>query len=309
MSYLFGLIQSIFSVGFILITMIFTIILAFVIAGIAAFKGRSPLFWGILGFFFPWIVFIMPFIPRKMPKFVGDLKYHEAFRGKNPVVASIMALSAIVAKSDGSISREEIKVVKQFVVKTFGLSYEELNDYAGAFEYGKDHPEQYKEFTHVITSYYSRRDILVAIAYLLVKITMQDGTSISVAEDEQVRSILAELGISRYEYESIKAAFRQEQYSYGYSNYSQYGYNQSNSSGFHTQGTQSLTKKYADVLGVDENASLSEIKKAYRKLAKEYHPDKMAAESMPEDYAKFANQKIIEINEAYEYLKNLRENG
>ncbi|MBU3810924.1 MAG: TerB family tellurite resistance protein [Candidatus Niameybacter stercoravium] len=309
MSYLFGLIQSIFSFGFTLITMIFTIILAFVIAGIAAFKGRNPLFWGILGFFFPWIIFIMPFIPRKVPKFTGDLRYHEAFRGKNPVVASIMALSAIVAKSDGNISRDEIKVVKQFVVKTFGLSYEALNSYAGAFEYGKNHPEDYKEFTRMITSYYNRRDILVAIAYLLVKITMQDGTSMSAAEDEQVRSILAELGISMYEYESIKASFRQERYNYDYSNYGQHGYNQSNSSGFRTQGAQSLTKKYADVLGVDENASLSEIKKAYRKLVKEYHPDKMAAESMPKEYADFANQKIIEINEAYEYLKNLRENG
>ena len=309
MSYVLGFIQSLFNVGFTLITTIFTIMFAFIVAGIAAFKGRNPLFWGILGFFFPWLVFIMPFIPRKMPKFTGDLRYHEAFRGKNPVVASIMALAAIVAKSDGSISREEIKLIKQFVVKTFGLAYEELNDYADAFEYGKDHPERYKDFTYVITSYYKRRDILVAIAYLLVKITIKDGANISRVEEEQVRSILAELGISSYEYESIKASFRQEQYAYGYENYGQYGYNQSNNRSFYTQGNQSLTKKYADILGVDENASLSEIKKAYRKLVKEYHPDKIAAESMPEEYAQFANQKIIEINEAYEYLKNLRENG
>ena len=68
-------------------------------------------------------------------------------------------------------------------------------------------------------------------------------------------------------------------------------------------------RDYYEVLGVGKDADAKEIKKAYRKLVKEYHPDKMAAESMPEDYAKFANQKIIEINEAYEYLKNLRENG
>ena len=284
-------------------------IFAFIIAGIAAFKGRNPLFWGILGFFFPWLVFIMPFIPRKMPKLAGDLRYHEAFRGRNPVVASIMALSAIVAKSDGSVSREEIKLIKQFVVKTFGLAYEELNDYADAFNYGKDHPERYKDFTYVITGYYKRRDVLVAIAYLLVKITVKEGTTLSGAEDEQLRNILTELGISYYEYESIKASFRQERFTYGYENYGQYNYNQSNNRNFYTQSNQSLTKRYADILGVDENASLSEIKKAYRKLVKEYHPDKIAAESMPEEYTEFANQKIIEINEAYEYLKNLRENG
>lgn len=309
MSYVLGFIQSIFNLGFTLITTLFTMIFAFIIAGIAAFKGRNPLFWGILGFFFPWLVFIMPFIPRKMPKLAGDLRYHEAFRGRNPVVASIMALSAIVAKSDGSVSREEIKLIKQFVVKTFGLAYEELNDYADAFNYGKDHPERYKDFTYVITGYYKRRDVLVAIAYLLVKITVKEGTTLSGAEDEQLRNILTELGISYYEYESIKASFRQERFTYGYENYGQYNYNQSNNRNFYTQSNQSLTKRYADILGVDENASLSEIKKAYRKLVKEYHPDKIAAESMPEEYTEFANQKIIEINEAYEYLKNLRENG
>ena len=309
MSYVLGFIQSIFNLGFTLITTLFTMIFAFIIAGIAAFKGRNPLFWGILGFFFPWLVFIMPFIPRKMPKLAGDLRYHEAFRGRNPVVASIMALSAIVAKSDGSVSREEIKLIKQFVVKTFGLAYEELNDYADAFNYGKDHPERYKDFTYVITGYYKRRDVLVAIAYLLVKITIKEGTTLSGAEDEQLRNILTELGISYYEYESIKASFRQERFTYGYENYGQYNYNQSNNRNFYTQSNQSLTKRYADILGVDENASLSEIKKAYRKLVKEYHPDKIAAESMPEEYTEFANQKIIEINEAYEYLKNLRENG
>lgn len=309
MSYVLGFIQSIFNLGFTLITTLFTIIFAFIIAGIAAFKGRNPLFWGILGFFFPWLVFIMPFIPRKMPKLPGDLRYHEAFRGRNPVVASIMALSAIVAKSDGSVSREEIKLIKQFVVKTFGLGYEELNTYADAFNYGKDHPERYRDFTYVITGYYKRRDILVAIAYLLVTITIKGGTTLSRAEDEQLGNILAELGISYYEYESIKASFRQERATYGYENYSQYNYNQSNNRNFYTQNDQALTKRYADILGVDENASLSEIKKAYRKLVKEYHPDKIAAESMPEEYTEFANQKIIEINQAYEYLKNLRENG
>lgn len=300
MNYLFGIIQSILGFGFSLIAMIFTLIIAAFIGGIAFFKGRSPLIWGIIGFFFPWLIFIMPFIPRKVPKFSSDLRYHEAFRGKNPVIASIMALSAIVAKSDGSISREEISIVKQFVVRYFGLPYEALNQYADAFEYGKNHPEDYKEFTRMIATYYNRRDIIIAIAYLLVSITMQDSKGMSEVEDQQIRLILAELGISSYEYESIKGSFTREQ------NY--YSYGQAGTGSTFSQNSGSLTKKYCEILGVDENASFSEIKKAYRKLVKEYHPDKMASESMPEDYTKFANQKIIEINEAYEYLKNLKEN-
>src|SRR5208337_3656722 len=52
--------------------------------------------------------------------------------------------------------------------------------------------------------------------------------------------------------------------------------------------------RYHKILEIDENCSLDEIKQAYRRLAKKYHPDRNAAEN--------AQQKFIEINEAYEVL-------
>ena len=77
------------------------------------------------------------------------------------------------------------------------------------------------------------------------------------------------------------------------------GQNQGN--GFVNQ--EALVDKYSKILGVDKSADMTEIKKAYRKLAKEYHPDKMAQDGMPEEYTTFANQRISEINEAYEFMK------
>ena len=56
-------------------------------------------------------------------------------------------------------------------------------------------------------------------------------------------------------------------------------------------------KDYYKILGVDKNASQEAIKKAYRKLAKKYHPD-----SNPGD--KNAEEKFKEINEAYEVLSD-----
>lgn len=56
-------------------------------------------------------------------------------------------------------------------------------------------------------------------------------------------------------------------------------------------------KNYYDILGVDKNASQKEIKKAYRKLASKYHPDKN-----PDDSS--AEEKFKEIGEAYEVLKD-----
>lgn len=53
-----------------------------------------------------------------------------------------------------------------------------------------------------------------------------------------------------------------------------------------------------EVLGVSQNASIEDIKKAYRELVKKYHPDKYQDNPLRE----LAEEKLREINEAYEYL-------
>ena len=58
------------------------------------------------------------------------------------------------------------------------------------------------------------------------------------------------------------------------------------------------------VLGVSPDASDEEIKKAYRKLAMKYHPDKVA--NAGESIRQQANDKFRSINEAYEHIKTLR---
>lgn len=310
MDFIFNLIMVILGAWMNLIGLVVKLVLAFVAAGIATYKRRSGLFYGFITFLFPWFIIILPFIPRKVPQLPIQLRNEEAFRGKNPVIASIMALSAIVAKSDGNVSREEIALIKKFITSRFNISREELNDYAGAFDYGKNHSQDYRIFTDMIKEYYMSRQMYIALAYLFIGIAME-GDQLSEDADSQVRKILIEFGISEYEYQGLKNAFTGNyNYTGGYSQgYSQsYGQNYGQgSAGYQGASQSSLIKKYSEVLGVSENASMAEVKKAYRKLAKEYHPDKFAAESMPEQYIEFANKKIAEINEAYEYLKSVKE--
>ena len=65
-------------------------------------------------------------------------------------------------------------------------------------------------------------------------------------------------------------------------------------------------KRYAKVLNISPDAPLSEIKKAYRKQAKAYHPDTIASKGMSEDYVAYSNKKLSEINEAYDFFKDLQ---
>ena len=59
------------------------------------------------------------------------------------------------------------------------------------------------------------------------------------------------------------------------------------------------------VLGVSPNATDDEIKDAYRALVKKYHPDKFA----DKDLAELANEKMQEINSAYDEIQKMRAGG
>ena len=63
-----------------------------------------------------------------------------------------------------------------------------------------------------------------------------------------------------------------------------------------------MAKSLYETLGISENASADEIKKAYRKLVREYHPDIIKSQNKGEEYLKEATRKTQEINEAYDRM-------
>ena len=88
---------------------------------------------------------------------------------------------------------------------------------------------------------------------------------------------------------------------YGYSK----EYTQSSNNG-HYNNSQQTKREFTsedpyDVLGVDKNASQDQIKKAYKKLAGKYHPDKVA--HLGEEFRDLAERRFKEIQEAYKKLK------
>ena len=65
-------------------------------------------------------------------------------------------------------------------------------------------------------------------------------------------------------------------------------------------------RDYYEVLGVGKSADGKEVKKAYRRLAREYHPDVITSKGLPEDFMTFATEKLQKVNEAYDRIKKER---
>jgi DnaJ like chaperone protein len=63
-----------------------------------------------------------------------------------------------------------------------------------------------------------------------------------------------------------------------------------------------LQQSYA-ALGLKEDASAQEIKKAYRKLVSQYHPDKLVSQGLPEEMMEMSKKRVREINAAYDKIK------
>jgi DnaJ like chaperone protein len=65
-------------------------------------------------------------------------------------------------------------------------------------------------------------------------------------------------------------------------------------------------KNAYEVLGLSEEATDDEVKKAYRHYMNQYHPDKLVSKGLPEEMMKFATEKTQKIKAAYDQIKKVR---
>ena len=97
-------------------------------------------------------------------------------------------------------------------------------------------------------------------------------------EERIIREVNRHLGLSPHDYDAAKAMFRP---------------------------TANVDAAY-NTLGLASSASNEEVKRAYRRLAKEYHPDMVANKGMGEDFIKYAEDKMQAVNAAYDQIKKER---
>ncbi len=206
--------------------------------------------------------------------------------------AALLVLIAAVMKADRVVRKSELEYVKAFLRSNYGeqqakellLKLRDLQD--------QEIPvRQVCQQIKVNTAYDTRYHMLD----FLYGIACADG-EMNGDEQQILYTIGIALGINLRDLISIQERHRASRGSYsGESNYNG-GQNANSSSPY--------TRDPYKVLGIDSSASDDEVKKAYRRLAMKYHPDKV--EQMGEEVKKNAEEQFREINDAYEKIKAAR---
>lgn len=211
---------------------------------------------------------------------------------------TVFRLLGHLAKADGRVSESEVQQTEAYMAE-MGLTAEHRKEAIALFKEGAaadfDADAQVARFREVC----GRRANLVRMLLIyLVNVALADG-ELDQQEAEVLRRIAQGLGISSAMFEQLLRMI-QAQNSFGGQQYQGAG----SGAGGPTSASQ-LEKAY-DALGVSPDASDAEIKKAYRKLMSQYHPDKLMGQGVPEDMVKEATERSQEISKAYDLIKTER---
>ncbi len=190
---------------------------------------------------------------------------------------SVIAISAKLAKVDGKISKSEILAFK----KIFEFPAEDEKAISNIFNSAKENIDDYKDIAgQVYKVFKSDRGLLFELLNSLFSIAYADG-ELHPKEKLMLSDIAKIFQISDNEFESLNNIFEAKT----------------------SKDNTSKNRSYK-ILGLSENASLEEVSGQYRKLIKEYHPDKLQGMGLPKEFIELANQKLSAINKAYTEIKN-----
>jgi DnaJ like chaperone protein len=183
---------------------------------------------------------------------------------------SLLVLSAAVMKADGKVVKSELEYVKSFFVRQFGI--DETERLILMLKEVLNQEINVREVSAQIGQYMDSPSRLQLLHYLF-GIASADG-QYHPSEVDVIEQISGYMGVSAADYASIRAMF-----------------------------VKSINSAY-DILEIVPEATNDEVKKAYRRLAIEYHPDKVA--HLGEDIRKSATVKFQTLNAAYEQIKKQR---
>jgi DnaJ like chaperone protein len=181
-----------------------------------------------------------------------------------------------MAQADGRVSADEEKYFSQLIASQVGGN-EQTRQFA--MEVFRQSIQSAESFENIASQFYenfrSDYNLLQTMLELLIRMAAADG-SIHRSEENLIKKAKALFAISDSDYNRIRNRYIQP------------------------------SDRYYAVLGLTKSASIEEIKGAYKRMVKEFHPDTAVSQGLPEEYLDFAKKRFIEIQEAYENIAKER---
>jgi DnaJ like chaperone protein len=188
---------------------------------------------------------------------------------------SLFSVLGKFAKIDGEVSSDEIAVIDKFI-RQMGITGTERDFAINIFNDAKNSPYSIHDFAGQFYEVSRHQQaLLYSFLDLLFQLALADG-KVHHAEEQAIDDMRRIFGISDAEYNSIKGRFIDD------------------------------ADKYYKVLNCTAACTDEEIKKQYKKLAKDFHPDTIIAKGLPEEFVAFATKRFQDLQGAYEKIKKKR---
>lgn len=184
--------------------------------------------------------------------------------------SSLLVLSAAIMKADNRLLKVELDYIRDFFTKQFGQ--EAATIHIGILKNILKQDIPLREVCEQI-NYYMEHPMRLQLMYYLFGIAKADG-QVDLNEINVLSQISQYLRINNSDFESLKAMHYKDE-------------------GSHYK-----------VLEINKSATDEEVKKAYRKMAMKYHPDKLRG--LGPDHEKAAREKFQKVQEAYDEIKKTR---
>lgn len=217
-------------------------------------------------------------------------------------LTTLFSIMGHLAKADGRVSEEEITLTEN-LMQRMGLTADHRQDAIRHFKHGASAEFELVAEMALFREQCGRRATLINMLLVtLIGVAYADG-ELHPSEKTILQRVAAELGIQQHHFEQILGMVGAQQ-----------GFSQRAGGG--SYGPYTAQRPPADLLdeayralGVSASATDKEVKRAYRKLMSEHHPDKLIAQGMPDDMIALATEKTQAIQQAWELIDKQRKHA
>ena len=251
------------------------------------------------------------FIGPKLYEFCNKLTEEESKGNPKLYLTVVFEVLGHLGKAKGVVTQDDINLARRFMTQ-LQLDSNSRQLAQDSFNRGKasDYPLRAR-LRELYNQYRSKRNVLNIFCEQLIQAALIDGR-LDDKESEILFIVADEFNIPRHQmaiYIQMMMGsyhFHQQNYNYQEEQYNQYRHSNNSYGSYQNNSSQLNLQNAYKILGVEPSDDIATIKRAYRKLMNEHHPDKLVSKGLPKEMLEAAKKRAQEIQAAYDLIKASR---